>query len=233
MNSLSAKNILAIRLYVQECKRNAFSGNTNCISNNTVENRITKILEKQEPLTKEQIVWRGHVREPDYILTTSWFSVTDSKKVAKELFTNNISECCLFKIHLMPGIKLLDIKSLLLRNKTRKNNSTSHKNKNLKQLLVEERELLVQSDGVFYKNKEGTELGFVNKDGYYETYYYPKHTFPDLKELTAQELKNLVDVDEYEFVDDIRYFNAGIIPVGYTASLNTKQKAIELIKKDI
>lgn len=234
MPLLSAKNILAIRLYVQECKRNALSGNNACMKNNTVENRISLILSEQEPLLKEKIVWRGHVREPNYILSTSWFSVTDKKLVAKTLFTNNVSECCLFKIHVMPGVRMLDIRHILSSNLTRKNrNNKTRKNKNLRNLLEEEREFLVEDGGIFYKNKEGTEEGFVDKDDYYETYYYPKQQLSESKELTAEELKNFVDKDEYEFIDDISYFNIGVIPAGFKVSRNTKQKALELIRKEV
>ncbi len=242
--ALSATDLAAVRWYVKECTRNVMRNSEGCATNDiTVEERIANILRKQPPLTEPMLLWRGHVKSPNTISPNTWFSTSISHKSAKNLFTNNASGCCLFKIHVMPGIRVLNVSGALLSRTspsgTRKSSNKSPKrssksptrsNKALKEVLDEEKEWIIEGGGVFYKNKEGTQKGFHEHDGIFETYYYPKGTMKSPTKLTVAELVALIDPDEYEFVDE-DYFNSIALPTGSTASPTTKKSAAKQIQK--
>jgi hypothetical protein len=213
------------------------------LNSKPVEEQITDILKKQSPLTKSIVLWRGHVKSPETISSHTWFSTSESQKSAKNLFTNADSGCCLFKIHVMPGIHVLNVAKVLRaspktprsarssRSSQKSPTRSKRKNNALREVLQEEKEWIVEGRGVFYKDKEGTQKGFQHQDGYYETYYYPKGVFASPKKLTANELVGLIDPDEYEFVTDASYFDTGVIPKGYSASPATKEAAIKEIQR--
>ncbi len=79
----------------------------------TIENRIRNILERQSPLKTEKIVWRGQSKlrqegkTPECkILPISWFSTSTDERIAKYYA---ITGKCLFKIHLMPGVRCFNL----------------------------------------------------------------------------------------------------------------------------
>ncbi len=251
---LTARNLAAVRWYVEECTRNVMRNREGCALNSKpVEEQIADILKKQTPLTKPMVLWRGHVKSPKAISSHTWFSTSESQTSAKNLFTNTNSGCCLFKIHVMPGIHVLNVSKVLrasasASSKTRKSPSKSpsksptrsthsthskRKNNTLREVLQEEKEWIVEGGGVFYQDKEGVQKGFRPQDGYFETYYYPKGMFASPKRLTASELVSLLDPEEYEFVTDSSYFNTGVIPKGQSASPATKEAAVKEVQRRV
>ena len=243
---LTKRNIAAVRWYVEECTRNIMRNREGCpLNSKPVEEQITDILKKQSPLTKSIILWRGHVKSPETISSHTWFSTSESQKSAKNLFTNADSGCCLFKIHVMPGIHVFNVTKVLRtspktprsvrssrsspKSSPKSPTRSKRKNNTLREVLQEEKEWIVEGGGVFYKDKEGTQKGFRQQDGYYETYYYPKGVFASPKRLTASELVSLIDPDEYEFITDTDYFDTGVIPKGHSASPATKEAALKQI----
>ncbi len=204
-----------------------------------MEERVAKVLEKQAPLTQPMILWRGHVGGPDVIQAHTWFSTSESRTSAKNMFTNNVSGCCLFKIHAMPGIRVLNVRRVLRTSPaTRKSprgtkspTRSNRKNNTLKEVLGEEREWIVEGGGVFYKDVEGTQKGFKQTGEFFETYYYPKGAKASPKRLTVADLVDLIDPEEYNFVTNSDYFNMpGIIPKGSSASPATKEAAFKDIQ---
>lgn len=169
----------------------------------TVDARIAAMLEKEPPLTEEMIVWRGHSEHDDGVARTiypdTWFSTSLYENIATELFTEKWTyKCCLFKIHLQPGIRqfnLYDIykrygvvnplfeqdylKGTIMKDvKYIKRNGNSMRNAMQFKRYTDYStygEVIVEGGGVFYKDKERTEPGFVEiKPGVFETYYFPR-----------------------------------------------------------
>jgi hypothetical protein len=80
-------------------------GKVNIIPLDThVYEKIQRGLSSMEPIKEEFVVYRGQNR--DYLDTDSWFSTSIDKNISIEFAENN---CCLFVIHLQPGIKVLPV----------------------------------------------------------------------------------------------------------------------------
>jgi hypothetical protein len=231
--TISPSNLNALYCYVGECTRE-----------HGVENRIANMLKKQLPLTKEKIVWRGHVMGPTTIDPRSWFSTANNRE-AIQSFIHTESGCCIFKIHLMPGIRVMNVKQVLRssRNKhssnsSRRNRSNSYspiqktlRNRRINMMLDEEDELIVEGGGVFYTTANAHEEGFIHKGGVFETYYFPHDMRRSFTEIGANELVGLIHKNEYEYINSPNDFDSmGIIPHGVYASHATKRNAFRKIK---
>jgi hypothetical protein len=233
---ISPSNLNALYCYVGECTRER-----------GVENKITNMLKKQPPLMKEKIVWRGHVMGPTTIDPRSWFSTANNRE-AVQSFIHTESGCCIFKIHLMPGIRVMNVKEVLRssRNKrssnsSRRNRSNSHssarktlRNRYINSMLDEEDELIVEGGGVFYTTANAYKEGFIHKGGVFESYYFPHDMRTSFTEIGANELVGLIDKKEYEYINSPNDFDfMGIIPKGVYVSHTTKQNALRKIKNAI
>ena len=188
---MNSHHMNALRFWVTEQSRSYRKNRNGHIidKEKTVGERIQEILNYTEPLSKELIVYRGHKNTPA-INPIKWFSTTTSLKIAKNEYSG--MECCVFKIFIQPGIIVFDVHSLL-----ESKGITLGKYK-------DEREIIVNGGGEFFKDSEKKELGFEYKNGVYHTYYFPKRT-----QLNSQRILNRISKNEYEFItttDDIKQF---------------------------
>ncbi len=174
----------ALILYEQGPTRNIVRNSYGNLMNSvTIEQRIRDILERQEPLLEELIVWRGHAGGPKQIMPISWFSTSKTEEVAKRY--KGGEKCCMFKIHVQPGVKVLDLYKIY---KEYGIENPAQESKRLRSLLQRRDtplflnygmygEIIVDEGGTFYKDKERTEKGFKptnSKKTAFETYYFPK-----------------------------------------------------------
>lgn len=132
----------------------------------SVVERVKSILQKQEPLQQEISVFRGQKPIDKFNGRTiipresEWFSASFSQKVALEEFTNTKKEkCCLFKINIHPGIKILAVNDYLSKFKF-KETKKEH-----------EDEVIIDGNGVF---TDFIEKEDKNGNTYFETNYKPK-----------------------------------------------------------
>lgn len=161
----------------------------------TIGERIEHLIAKQAPLKAPLIVWRGQFNgtiDPDL----SWFSTSLRDEVARSYSTKNI-----FKIHLQPGIKVLNMYQYYNAHgiqdpiKEANNISKLFPFKNNESFTTNDyvtfQEVLVEKGGSFWANPEKTQAGFrwIGKmkpteagtfeemddilTDVYETYYFP------------------------------------------------------------
>lgn len=166
-----------------------FNNNGTLLNNISVRKRISNLIEKQEPLDKEIIVWRGQTNTE--ISSSSWFSSSLKKDIAKKYGKD------LFKIHIQPGIKIIDLYEYYAKHGIKNPVNNTYKMRaymrNYKFIYPHSKyfrnyynykEIIVQQNGTFYKDINKLEQGFTPiynkpcKDGtcpilYYETYYFP------------------------------------------------------------
>jgi hypothetical protein len=132
----------------------------------TVEQRVQRLIDKQEPLTMERILYRVHSPNSPTIVPRSWFSTSSTlNKVVQQHRTKNAT-CCLFRIHIMPGIRILDINDFFIR----KHISLIKPNDD------DESEIIVDKGGVFSNPRSKNTfhyIGMVKGLTTFETYYYP------------------------------------------------------------
>lgn len=163
----------------------------------TIGERISNLIENQPPLTDSLVVWRGQYNptiDPDL----GWFSTSLRDDVARSYSFRN-----LFKIHLQPGIKAIDMynyyNKLGIKDPAKEANDISkYLNFNFKNNryftnndYTQFQEILVNKGGSFWKDPEKTQKGFrlIGKVhptypgsfdnvsdvemNVYETYYFP------------------------------------------------------------
>jgi hypothetical protein len=157
-----------------------------------VNDLIKEAIKKQEPLDDERIVYRGQKAynnnsNPREIYPVSWFSTAKTEKAAAEFAD---ADCCIFKIHVMPGMKLLDVHAILGSSNDRGAGAYSH-----------EEEILVLGNGAFYKDRELKDLGFIDRDGDIEAFYGPRKSVTEYPAFTANELFNFLPKEEYNFIN--------------------------------
>jgi hypothetical protein len=153
------KNLRAVLLYERSPqKRRVLSGNTL-----TIDQRIAKLIEKQPPLKDSMIVWRGQLVYkilPDW----TWFSTSLRKDVATSYATK-----FLFKIHLQPGVKVLDVYKYYNEHEIKdpvkevndlQENYFQHNNAFTNNDYTQFQEVLVQAKGSFWQDPEKTVEGF-------------------------------------------------------------------------
>jgi hypothetical protein len=181
-------NIDALYHWVTESTRNAHLPDNN--TGNTIEKRVQRLIDTQEPLSKKQIVYRVHSPNSKPIIPYSWFATSsDLKKVLLQHLTKN-ADCCLFKINVMPGIRILDVDKIL--------NSAG------KSTDYDESEIIVDGKGFFThpSDKSGFyKVGTTNGITTFETYYEPK--LKNIKKITANEIFNSFIPDEFDFINSI------------------------------
>ncbi len=123
-----SENNLNVRALMRYEHSEAFRYNIPKRNTITIQNRIQQLLDRQKPLEEELIVYRGQSMN-NFINPAKWFSTSLQEKVARyfgyeDLDVNDEDEdedeedrrnygentrYFVFKIHLQPGIKCLDI----------------------------------------------------------------------------------------------------------------------------
>lgn len=187
-------DLRAVIIYEQFNKRNMYMSPKTGKPMNilTIQQRIQSILDKQEPLKEEKIVWRGHFRG-NTIQPDSWFSTSELRDISHSYGSRH-----LFKIHLQPGTKCLDLYKFYSKyNITNPYNETNYLRNLFNNATYEPldnyltfREIIVDSGGSFWQDKAKTKPGFkiTKKEQYgmlnennpepylyeYDTYYFPK-----------------------------------------------------------
>ncbi len=153
------KNLRVVLLYERSPQKyKILSGNTL-----TIKERIRRLIDRQTPITEPVTVWRGqhtYKIHPDQ----GWFSTSLREDVARSYAGKHV-----FKIHLQPGVKLLNmyeyynkhgiqdpVKELneLQENYFRHNNSFTNNN------YSQFEEILVEEGGSFWQDSEQTAEGF-------------------------------------------------------------------------
>jgi len=134
----------ALRHWVTEStKSNKLDGNAL-----TIEQRIQNLLNAYRPLRNERIVYRGHNPvSPTIYSDRGWFSTSsDINKVLRQHISDGTS-CCLFKIHLLPGIKSINVDNTIER-------------AGLPKTDYDESEIIVNGGGTFYADSNLSTVGF-------------------------------------------------------------------------
>lgn len=146
-----------------------------CQANPICMEAVTKLIEDVGSEVKGDtalIVYRGQ-RESRTIDPSrhSWFSTSLSLEET-EIFRGDI--CCIFKIHLMPGVTYLDVNKALTESKYAAGSvsaGTRMKDPTMTHGLANEKEIIVMGGGTFYSDTIGT-TGFKEiREGVYETWY--------------------------------------------------------------
>jgi hypothetical protein len=177
-------DIKALKHYVTESTR----GTTLPKNTITIRQRVQNLLDKQEPLKKGIVVYRGHSEDAHFIRPDSWFSTSANERMVREHHIAEKATCCLFKINVMPGIRVLDVYKVL---RAAGVNRTG---------FEDEEELIVDGSGVFLKGPDRSP-GFrevTDESGLtiFETWY----SVPKIAITSAQILERLTE-SEFEFIE--------------------------------
>jgi len=109
----------------------------------SVYDSINQDIQRMPPLDEELIVFRGSKRNisesqiNDKGILQKWISASIKQEVALD-FINNNNECCLYIIHLKPGVKIIPVFKL----KENENNDTFDSYR-------WEQEIIIEAGGVF------------------------------------------------------------------------------------
>lgn len=149
MTSIHTKRLEYLETYVRDA--DACKKDSNC------KLAIQKLIEEDgDVITAPITVYRGHTHTSEIRTSVPWFSVSLDKSLA-EGYTGK--DCCLFIIHLMPGVQYIDVKEML-----------EHTN------YTFEEEYIVKGGGVF------TEKHQISP-GVYEMNYLPLNYLPEISTL--------------------------------------------------
>lgn len=121
---------------------------------------LAKTLQEWPILENDIIVYRGH-NKSETIRKSNFYSTSKNIKLVHNNFTGK--SCCIFKIHVMPGFHYLDVNKIMGKN---------HR-------YAEDKEVIIEGNGDFFKDSLKKEKGFKNIGLYkekqiFETFYYPK-----------------------------------------------------------
>lgn len=183
-------NIDALRHWVTESTRGAHLPSN---SNTTIEQRVQNLLDIQEPLKEARILYRVHSENSKTIIPYSWFATSsDLNKVLRQHVSTGAS-CCLFKIIVEPGIRVLDVDKTL-------------KNAGVKATGYDESEVIVDGRGIFTHPK--SESGFYENDDTegvttFETHYKVAKKSVVKRKMTANEVFNVIAPGEYDWIDSV------------------------------
>ena len=190
---------------------------------------LTKYVENLEPLNNglniikrggeeiknDIVVYRGQGKTP-IIKPSDYISTSNSINLVEREFTGK--KCCIFKIHVLKGCKILDINKILPNNK-----------------YEEEKEIII-GNGMFYKNSELTTPGFKKIDSYknknkemFETWYSCKKKNININLIDKNKISRAMEIlsDEYELIEGID----DIILPSINLTLNEKKEIIKKIKE--
>jgi hypothetical protein len=221
MSAARNRDINALEHWVKESTKTAkLPGNTS----NTILTRLTRLIAKQSPITHELILYRAHSPDTPYIRAGAWFATsTDEAKVRRQHITTG-ADCCLFKIHVLPGIKVLVVDDVL---KADGRTPTGY----------DESEVIVEGTGEFYTSPTGftkgtTPLGEIRGVQVFETYYGPirKQT-----SLNADTFLSRLDEDEYNMIDSVNELKAwpGLLDKGNLVTTEVYEEVFRRIKEHL
>jgi hypothetical protein len=182
-------NIDALYHWVTESTRNdRLPGNKVGI---TIEKRIQRLIDEQEPITEPRILYRIQLPNSPKIIPYSWFSTSnDVNKVLEQHLAKN-ADCCLFKIHVLPGIRILDVDDTLKIN-------------GKKETVYDESEIIVNGGGIFThsSNKNGfLKIGKTKGVTTYETFYGLPMKFNVKNKINPNTIFNSILINEYELIN--------------------------------
>ncbi len=220
--------LLALQYYVKEDSKSYREKYGERLNDITVNDRIKSLLQKQTPLEHSITVYRGQKgNETIKANKGSWISTSESIKEAFSFLNSNDKKCCLFKIHVMPGIRVLYVHPTL------KKAGLSAKS------YEDEKEIIIDDDGDFSSFDETT----VNGIRMFETTFSPHKAKENVKEIpknktpvnsrTPQELYNSHKGlgEDFEFVEsEENLVNQGYLPK--SASSEFKKMYWELLQKN-
>ncbi len=157
----------------------------------TIEKRIQRLIDAQEPLTEQRTLYRIQLPNSPKIIPYSWFSTSnDVNKVLEQHRAKN-ADCCLFKIHVLPGIRILDVDAVL-------------KNSGKKETTFDESEILVNGGGIFThsSNKNGfVKIGETKGVTTYETFYGLPRKSNVKNKISPNTIFNSILINEYELIN--------------------------------
>jgi hypothetical protein len=199
----------ALRHWVtKSTKSNKLEGNAL-----TIEQRIQNLLNVTPPITSEIIVYRGHNPRSRVIYQDSWFSTSSDVTKVRNQHISDGTTCCLFKLHLLPGIKTIYVDDTI-------------KNAGLAKTKFNESEIIVNGGGYFYIDESLTREGFRQIEDYdgitqYEAWYSTKVPVRGPRLNTANILKkiNAIPEEEFEMIDTVDE----LIRDGYIFYLNVHE----------
>lgn len=221
MSAAKDRDINALEHWVKESTKTAkLPGNTS----NTILTRLTRLIAKQSPITHELILYRAHSPDTPYIRAGAWFATsTDEAKVRRQHITRG-ADCCLFKIHVLPGIKVLVVDDVL---KADGRTPTGY----------DESEVIVEGTGEFYTSPSGftkgtVELGEDKGVRVFETYYGP---IRKQKSLNANTFLGRLDEEEYNMIDSVNELKAwpGLLDKGNLVTNEVYEEAFRRMKEHL
>lgn len=136
-----------------------------CYKNTHCREAIVKLIEEEGKVIEDDtLVYRGQTGSKTIRSGVDWFSVSRSQDVSRDFTEKGANSCCFFKIHLMDGVKYVDV------NKALKGVKYEHKG-----IYDFEEELIVRGGGHFYADPMGRVEGFQETTkGEYETWYFQR-----------------------------------------------------------
>lgn len=187
----------------------------------TISERIQEIVDHLEPRTTSLTVYRGQPPPHTTISPRWWFSTSTSAEIARRDFSNVERGCCVFTIHVQPGVKVLDVNKFL-----EPFGGTHHD---------DEKEYIVDHDGFFYQDEAQTVEGFRDDGhGRYTTFYFPtrRASAPTASnEKINQIIEEFYD-NEKELLGDVESANSlrESILAEFSKPSNAAQFSIEKVK---
>lgn len=176
----------------------------------TIEKHIGDLLKEQPLTTGSLLVYRGHDSDSRTIRATSWFSTSTDKKEARNFIAMG-GDCCIFKIHIMPGIHIIRVNDFLYS----KGKITKYE---------EESEIIVEGGHTFYDSNDLISPGFkdtglIEGVQVFETWYSPKGKSPKKspkksarKTVSKRRVLAIVDPEEYDLIDGIEDLKVSVPP---------------------
>ena len=202
----------AVYHWITESTRNSV------LNGSTIESQIQTILDNETPSTIPTVVYRGQQSHSRKIFPRSWFSTSSDKAKVLRQHISKGADCCLFKIHVLPGIKRFSVDEYLTK--------ASHK-----ATKYDESEIIVDGKGHFYANSGKTEDGFQeigqeNGVTVFETWYAPPKRAVGKNELLTRILP-----DERDFYNNVNALKrAGLLGKNETATNETYAALLKELK---
>lgn len=129
---------------------------------------IAKLIDVEGKIVKDN-VYRGQGHSEVIIANKHpWFSTTYDIELT-EGFRGK--ECCLFRIHLMPGVKYIDVNELLENYPMAAASVSNAKKGKNSHIYAFEKEFIIKGGGYFYSDERGTPGFHKIKEGEFETWY--------------------------------------------------------------
>jgi hypothetical protein len=175
--------LLALQYYVKEhSKSYRTNKNLKQVNNVTVNDRVKSLLQKQNPLEHKMILYRGQTPDSKNIKANqgSWISTSETIESAKDFLNTTKEKCCLFKIHVMPGIRVLNVHEAL------------SKAGLYAKSYEDEKEFIVDDNGVFSNFDEKTMNGITM----FETTFSPHKSKENINSETPANKKEQPFVNE-------------------------------------